>query len=150
MSRIVLISCVSKKLEEKAKAKDLYISTLFECSLLYANSLKPDKIFILSAHYLLVHLEQEIEPYNVTLSIVSNKKRTPDLKVLTTKEKNDWGKKILDQLETESNLETDEFIFLAGEEYIKPIEQLNRIKIFIKPLTGMKLGERISYMQNNS
>jgi len=49
MKKIVLISCVSKKLHHKSKAQDLYVSSLFLKNLQYAKSLNPDKIFILSA-----------------------------------------------------------------------------------------------------
>ncbi len=37
--KIVLISCVSKKLAHRAKAKELYISTLFKLNLKYATQL---------------------------------------------------------------------------------------------------------------
>jgi hypothetical protein len=46
----VLISCVSQKLEHRAKAKDLYVSTLFRYNLQYAMSMNADRIFILSAN----------------------------------------------------------------------------------------------------
>ena len=74
MRQIVLISCGSKKSEKKAKAKDLYIGSLFKNSLAYAEALKPDKIFILSALHHLLNLDKEIEPYDVTLSNVPKKK----------------------------------------------------------------------------
>lgn len=70
--RIVLISCVSKKLPQRSKAKDLYISTLFKLSLKYAEKLAPDTIFILSAKYGLLALDQEIEPYEQTLNKMRN------------------------------------------------------------------------------
>ena len=38
MAKIVLISCVSKKLDHSAKARDMYISPLFKLSLKYAIS----------------------------------------------------------------------------------------------------------------
>lgn len=53
--KIGLISCVSKKLNCKTKAKDLYTSPLFKYSLAYARKLNPDKIYILSAKYGLRH-----------------------------------------------------------------------------------------------
>jgi hypothetical protein len=54
MKRVVLISCVSKKLPHAALAKDLYVSALFQFCLGYARTLEPDNIFILSAKYGLV------------------------------------------------------------------------------------------------
>ena len=75
MKNIVLISCVSKKRAVKSKAADLYVSTLFKLDLQYARKLKPDVIFILSAKYGLVALDDEIEPYNVTLNKMSVNER---------------------------------------------------------------------------
>jgi hypothetical protein len=66
--QIVLISCASRKLSQKAKVKDLYVSTLFKLNLKYAQQLEPDNIFILSAKHGLLSLEQEIEPYEQTLN----------------------------------------------------------------------------------
>jgi len=122
MKRIVLISCVSRKGTTKSKARELYKGPLFTSSLAYGISLNPDKIFILSALHQLLNLDTEIEPYNVTLSNIPKSKRKADLKILTSKEKIEWGKKIIGQLKIEADLEKDEFIILAGQEYIKPIE----------------------------
>lgn len=62
MRKTVLISCVSKKQKYRAKAQDLYISPLFKLNLEYAQELKPDAIFILSAKHGLLHLDTEIDP----------------------------------------------------------------------------------------
>ena len=72
------------------------------------------------------------------------------MKVLTPKEKIDWGQKVISQLKLEADLQNDEFIILAGQEYIKPIEGLiakNNVK---KPLDGKRVGERIKFMQNKN
>lgn len=87
MKKIVLISCVSKKGNKKAKAKDLYMSSLFINSLAYAYSLNPDKIFILSALHHLLDLDQEIEPYNVTLTRLPKERRRHVIKILNSTEK---------------------------------------------------------------
>ena len=47
MRKIVLISCVSKKLVHAAKVRDIYVSPLFRLNLAYAESLKPDAIYVL-------------------------------------------------------------------------------------------------------
>ena len=98
MKTIVLISCVSKKRGVKTKSKDLYQSALFKYSLTYAYSLRPDKIFILSALHHVLDLETEIEPYDVTLSNVPKHKRKTGLKVLNTEEKKEWGKRVIEEL----------------------------------------------------
>jgi len=109
MKRIILISCVGKKLNKKTKAKDLYTSPLFKYNLKYASSLNPDKIFILSAKYGLINLNEEIEPYNLTL----NKMAQSEIK--------SWAEKVIEKLKKVSNLQEDEFTFLAGEKYRKYI-----------------------------
>ena len=141
---IVLIACVSKKGDKATKARDLYISQLFKSSLTYANKQKPDKIFVLSALHHLLDIDQEIEPYNVTLSNVPKVKRKPGLKILTPEEKINWGKKVIDQLSKQTDLQNDEFIILAGREYIKPI--INSISHYTNPLNGLRQGERVKFL----
>ena len=147
MEKIILISCGSKKMNKRTKAKDMYQSPLFKNSLEYALKLNPDKIFILSALYGLLDLEKEIEPYDVTISNVSkqNRLKKPQLKVLNKSEKTEWGKKIIEKLTTFSNIEKDVFIILAGLEYLKPIiPYLNNVE---QPLKGIGLFDRISHLK---
>jgi cytoplasmic iron level regulating protein YaaA (DUF328/UPF0246 family) len=145
MREIVLIACVSKKGDKKAKAKDLYLSPLFRNSLEYAETLKPDKIFILSALYHLLELDTEIEPYNVTLSNVSKTKRKPGLKVLNSTEKKEWGKKVIEMLSAQADLERDRFIILAGQEYIKPIK--DNLHNYDDVLKGVSLFDRVPLLK---
>lgn len=150
MKKIVLISCVSRKGNTKVKAKDLYQGPLFKNSLAYAQSLKPDKIYILSAHHYLLDLDKEIEPYNVTLSYVSpsQRMRNPNLKVLTKYEAKEWGQTVLDQLGNIADLKNDKFIILAGQSYTEPIEK--GLKNIEKPFEingrGLRIGERVKYL----
>lgn len=132
MKKIVLISCVSKKLDHKAKAKDLYQSPLFIKSLKYAQTLDADEIYILSAEHHLLALDSEIEPYDVTL----NKMRKA--------EKIAWGQKVIEQLKEVANLENDTFIVLAGKNYISPIE--SSLKHIELPLQDMPIGKRLQFL----
>ena len=146
MKKIVLIACVSKKGNRKAKAKDLYISPLFTNSLKYAMALEPDKIFILSALHHLLDLETKIEPYNVTLSNIPKNKRSPELKILNSFEKKEWGKKVIEMLAEQADLKNDQFIILAGQAYVKPIRHnLTHIK---EPLSGLGIGKRVQFLNN--
>jgi hypothetical protein len=129
---IVLISCVSQKLDQKAKAQDLYISSLFKKNLKYARSLNPDQIFILSAKYMLLELDDEIDPYNVTLN---------NMKVREVK---DWSSMLLSQLKRKTDLNNDEFIFLAGEKYRKYL--LPYIKLYQIPMQGLKIGKQLQWL----
>jgi len=131
--KILLISCASKKLKSKAKAKNLYISQLFKYNLKYAESLKPDKTFILSAKHFLLPLEKEIEPYDLTLNKMSDK------------EIKHWAESVLKQLREESNLNEDIFIFLAGEKYRKYL--VPSIKNYEIPLKGLGIGKQLKFLK---
>jgi len=134
MKRIALISCVSKKLPRRAKARDLYTSTLFKLSYQYAKSLNPDKIFILSAKYGLLNPEQEIEPYNETLNLKS------------TKEIKQWAQKVLTDLKKKTDISNDKFIFLAGNNYRKFLTPY--MKNYEVPLKGLPIGKQLSKLKS--
>jgi len=133
MNTIVLISCVSKKLAYKAQAKELYISPLFKLNLQYAQRLAPSKIFILSAKYGLVNLDDEIESYNVTLNN------------MPAKERKIWAKKVLVQLSRYCNLRQDHFIFLAGEKYRQYL--LPQLTSYEIPMQGLPIGKQLQYLK---
>ncbi len=132
MRTIVLISCASKKRHHKSKAKNLYISPLFQKNLTYAQKLKPDVIFILSAKYGLLDLDTEIEPYDLTL----NNMPASEIKV--------WAGKVLKQLSEQADLQQDHFIFLAGAKYRKYLTP--HIASFGVPLEGMPIGKQLQYL----
>lgn len=133
--KIALISCASKKLFRKAKARNMYISPLFKLNMKYASSLQPDKIFILSAKYRLLSLDEEIEPYNETLNTKSGK----EIKL--------WAEGVLEELEKVADLERDEIIFLAGEKYRKYlIPHINNYKV---PLKGLGIGKQLKFLKGN-
>jgi len=132
MRNIVLISCVSKKLDKKSTAEKIYISSLFKKNLTYAKSLKPSGIFILSAKHGLLKLTDEIEPYDKTL----NKMRIDERK--------EWSKVVVNQLKSVADLKNDEFTFLAGDKYREYlIPELSKVKI---PMKGLKIGEQLQWL----
>lgn len=133
MKKIVLISCVSQKLPCRAKAKDLYTSTLFKYNIKYAVSLNPDMIFILSAKYGLLELDDEIDTYDETLN-------TKSIKEIKT-----WADKLLNALRSKTNLEKDEFIFLAGEKYRKYLSP--EIKNYKIPMERLSIGRQLSFLK---
>ena len=142
MKTIVLISCVSRKGKTKTMAKELYKGALFKNSLEYGYALNPDHIFILSAKHHLLELDRVIKPYDVTLSYVSpaKKAKKPNLKVLTKVESINWGKEVVRQLNILTDINNDEFIFLAGQSYLVPTSQ--NLKNFKVPLKGLNQGKR--------
>jgi hypothetical protein len=133
MQRVVLISCVSQKLPHAAPAKDLYVSALFRFCLRYAQTLKPDCIFILSAKYGLVTLDQPLEPYNDTL----NTKRDAEIK--------QWAEGVLQQLRSKVDLERDSVIFLAGEKYRRHL--IGQIRHAVIPLLGLSIGLQLQFLK---
>jgi hypothetical protein len=135
MAKIVLISCVNKKLQQASKAKDLYISPLFRYNYRYAESLNPDKIFILSAKYGLVDPEDIIEPYNETLN---NKSK---------KEIKEWAIKVLNDFKGKADVEKDKFVFLAGNNYRMFLTK--EIKKYEVPLKGLAIGKQLSFLKNS-
>ena len=133
MKSIVLISCASKKLSRRAKAKDMYISPFFKYNLKYAQSSNPDKIFILSAKYGLLSLEKVIEPYEKTLNTMS------------ANEIKEWASGVIFKLRKVADLEKDMFTLLAGINYRKYL--LPHIKRFKIPLKGVTIGEQLKYLK---
>src|SRR5687768_5389028 len=99
MRTIALISCGKSKLSKPASAQELYIGDLFQKSLAYARHRKADAIYILSAKYGLVDLEQRIEPYEKTLN------RMPAAEVKA------WADQVLGELRSRTDFKNDKFIF---------------------------------------
>ena len=129
MNKIVLISYVSKKRPRKCKARGLYISAFFKKNLQYALKLESEKIFILSAKYGLVELEDDIELYDLTLNTMS---------AIEIKK---WANSVLHQLGEKTDLMHDQFIFLAGAKYRKYLTpHLVHVEV---PMEGLRIGEQL-------
>lgn len=135
MGRVVLVSCASKKLNKRAKAKDLYISTLFKMNLKFAHTFHPSKIFILSAKYGLVDLKQNIDPYNQTLNTMS------------VYERKNWAAKVKKQMTKKVDFEKDQIIFLAGKRYRENLVPF--FKNVTIPLDGLSIGKQLKYLKEN-
>jgi hypothetical protein len=136
MRKIVLISCGSKKLKERARAQELYISPLFRYGLEFAKKMNPSEIYILSAKHRLTELDQEIDPYNLSLND------------MTEKERKIWAELTLTQLNQVSDLERDQFTFLAGENYRKYL--IPHIANSSIPLEGLGIGRQLQYLRSRT
>ena len=98
----------------------------------YAKTMNPDKIYILSAKYGLLALDDEIEPYNVTLNT---------MKIV---EKKAWAEKILLQLEKAEFIESTKFVFLAGNNYRKYLmPDLSHTEV---PMEGLPIGKQLQFL----
>lgn len=138
MNKIYLISCVKSKLPNKARARELYTSSLFKKMYAYAEK-RADKIYILSAKHGLVDAEEVIEPYEETL----NKKTKMGKKL--------WAVKVFQKLLRQENLKKAEIVFLAGVNYRKFLEILcddKKIK-HSAPMDGLGIGKQLAWLTKN-
>jgi len=81
------------------------VGSLFILRLAYAEKLKPDEIYILSALHHLLDLDTEIEPYDLTLDRMS------------ADERRQWSVHVLRQLQARVDVANDQIVFLAGFRY---------------------------------
>ena len=133
MRHIILIACCKRKAKEKLPASKLYQGDLFCKSLAYAKGVHPNSIYILSAKYGLVGLEDEIEPYDTTLNTM------PAL------ERRDWSRRVLKALGTVADLHTDLFTILAGKRYREGlVSHMSKVDI---PLEGLGIGKQLQWLK---
>lgn len=131
---IVLVSCCKLKRREdhELKSEDLYVSSLFKKSLIYAKKIRHDAIYILSDYYHVLPLDKLVSYYDKTLS---------EMKM---PERKSWAKIVLKQLEDDGvDLDADTFIILAGKIYYQHLIGTNGIKNFCMPLEGKRIGQRL-------
>ena len=106
---------------------------LLTLNLQYARKLKPYAIFILSAKHGLLALEDEIEPYDVTLNMMGANERKA------------WANKVIDQLQVHADLQHDHFIILAGERYRQYLPP--HLASYAVPLKGLPIGKQLQYLK---
>ena len=142
MKEIVLISCVSKKLEGTYEAFKLYSpSVLFKAHWNYTlQKLKKnpkEEIFIISAKYGLLSPFEKIPKYDVTL------------KTMSKEEKQKWAKNVVNQLKEKFNIEDTTFLILAGKDYYEElIKLLPHYKLI--PEEPLPIGKRVQWFQKET
>lgn len=128
----VFLSCVSKKRNYSCPASDMYISDLFKKSLAYATKITDHtNVYILSAKYGLLELDQQIEPYELTLNIMNKKQRK------------EWANKVLMQCKDKDISFDEEAVFLCGEKYREFL--MKEFKNSTAPLKHMGIGEQLAF-----
>ena len=132
MRKVTLISCVSKKLNFKSEAQDLYQSPLFKKNFAYAKKINSDEIYILSAKYGLLKLNDKIEPYDITL----NK--------MNVSEKKKWSDEVYQELQKYEVINNINFIFLAGENYRKYL--VDKLPHYEIPMKGLQIGKQLQFL----
>lgn len=135
MKKIALISCCKKKNINKCQARDMYQSTLFKLSYLFAKMIGCDDIYVLSAKYGLLNEEEIIEPYDETL----NRKNIT--------ERRNWADKVIAQLKKnlEIDIKNDEFIILTGKKYYEEI--IPYLQKYRLPLGNLPIGMRLNFLK---
>lgn len=124
--KIGLISCGKEKLTSAAAARDMYQGDLFKKARKYAEA-NYDAWYILSAKYGLLHPDQVIEPYDVTL----NSMKAADRRV--------WVHKVALKLGRVADLKNDVFYIHAGRNYQ---EVRNYMENWCIPLKSLGIGQQ--------
>ena len=131
--KIGIISCVSKKQEGTHAARDLYTSDLFKKSLEYAEK-NYDQVLILSAKYGVVHLDDQISNYDLTLN------NFPEAA------KRQWAIDALSELRTILS-DSDVIYWHAGQNYNKYIRKsLENKQEF--PMQGLGIGKQLKWYKD--
>jgi hypothetical protein len=138
MATIVLLSCTKSKTPYEAPAQELYsASPMFQKTLAYGKTLKPDKMYILSAKHHLVNLNQKLKPYDLTL------------KDFNKEEKEKWGEEVYKEMKQRGiDPNKNKFIFLAGNEYIKPLLKYIPESNIETPMSGKRFGQRLKWLNS--
>jgi hypothetical protein len=139
---VALVGCSATKLDRPAPARDIYSSPLFRKSLAYAEHvLFAQHTFILSAKHGAVRPDAELAPYDLVL------------KAFEPWELGDWAMNVGIQLRDALGLNMVEpaprnmrFVLLASDLYLP---DLPLGAIVEKPLAGMQIGQRLSFLKSS-
>ena len=131
---IVIISCGKRKLQGKAKAKDLYIGSLYHQKLEYVKTLYPNhEFYIISAKHGLIHQDVVISSYDRVLPS-------------SAEEFKEWTDLVNNQLQVFDSKE--EVLFLGGTRYYVPVYKYFTGKKYA-PLVGKSLGGGKAYLHKS-
>jgi hypothetical protein len=127
---IAFVGCVKSKKDHPCKAEEMYTSDLFKKGLAYAKK-NASKVYILSARYGLVKLDEVISPYQETLN------------TKTREQQKKWAYKVYLQLKQEHVDFNEAAIFLCGENYRRYLMQL--FKNSFCPIEGLSFGKILKF-----
>ena len=131
---IFLLSCVGQKQPVPARARDLYISSWFRKARSYADSTgRP--WFVLSAKYGLVHPDEVMPPYDLTLN------------TMPVADRRQWASRVLTQLGPCLG-DVGSVVFLAGQRYREFLEPSLRSRgvVVSVPMEGLRIGEQLRWL----
>lgn len=133
MTPVYLVACVSRKLDRRATAADLYRSDWFR----KARTLVEEagaRWFVLSAAHGLVRPQQHLDPYDVTL------------RDLPAAERRLWGERTVGQLRrTLGPRHSGPLVFLAGRFYREPLLHFAGERA-VMPMAGMGIGQQTAWL----
>jgi cytoplasmic iron level regulating protein YaaA (DUF328/UPF0246 family) len=132
---VALVSCVKRKRESAAPARDLYLSQLFRGLRHYAEK-HADTWYILSAEHGVLHPMQVVQPYERTLNTMPKRERLA------------WAERVKKQL-LEILPVGAEVILLAGLRYREEIEPFLRRRGFpvSVPFEGLTIGKQLQRLK---
>ncbi len=135
MQTIALIACCASKNKYACKAKDMYISPLFNGSYAYAKKLGAEKVYILSAKHGLLDENKIIEPYNETLLKKSKQELIS------------WANNVCSELNIVADPQTDKYIILAGAVYRKYL--IPHLSNYIIPMENVgSIGKQLAFLKH--
>lgn len=137
--KVVLVGCGSTKRAEASPARELYTSLLFRKSLSYALRIATtaQHVYIVSAKYGLLELDQVVEPYNFRLTSMPLQRRIT------------WGVDVaLDLAQRRSGAD---LVLLMGATYVDPLALGLRsisppFASLTVPMHGMGIGVRLGWL----
>jgi hypothetical protein len=136
MKRVALVTCGSKKKPGNHPAKDLYVGPYFRACMEYAESLKPDQIFILSAKHHLLRPSAKVDWYDETLNGMG------------VKDRREWAANVLGQIGKRFGNTKVEYTILAGARYWEfLVEELENVCL---PLKGKPIGKQLQFLGRNT
>lgn len=135
---IALVSCAKTKQRIPCRAEELYVSSLFKKSRVYAKQ-KADRWFILSAKYGLVDPCDRLEPYEQTLT------KMPQF------ERRAWGVRVAEQMRQQGILRPGvTILWLAGQDYQEPLSSALVGFSQKDPLAGLRIGPRMRWLNEHN
>ncbi|WP_244982189.1 DGQHR domain-containing protein DpdB [Corallococcus exercitus] len=140
--QVALVGCGKAKLKHRAPAHGLYTGNLFRAHLAEAEATTPH-VYVVSALHGLLPLDEEVEPYDVTLRGMRREERAA------------WGRQVVEALARRYPANAVELLVYAGRMYSEPLRdalaagQLEWWTL-VEPLRGATQGARLRILAEAS
>ena len=139
MRTIVFLSCCKSKLDHPAPARELYTGALFRKALAYAEQvLYADAIYVFSAKYGVVGVDEVIAPYSLVMKNSGTIKE--DGIGMTAAAIKEWRAKVIPQVEALVGQHRP--IYLCNSSYREGMPAGNI------PMEGMVFGQCLQWLTN--